>query len=271
VKYDDGDQEEDVDADKIRPLTSTVSSFRTGQRVQANYKAKGDWYPGLVRRVVDACCYSVRYDDGDTESCVDPLLMRRAATGTCEDSNDEPCRAGYSVSANWRNYGRYYSATVTSCSQGIFTLRYADGDTGSQVTSSRLRNCRAPPRCNTATLRRLNSRVEANYRGRGDWHAGVVSNVNRSTCTMCVRYDDGDTECGLNAAKTRNPTNQCYRNLTGMYAPQSLVSANWRGQGNWYPAKICGCNTRTPPTFYLCYADGDKEARVPANRIRRRN
>lgn len=43
----------------------------------------------------------------------------------------------------------------------------------------------------------MGKRVEARFKGRGNWYKGVVSHINADN-TVDVTYDDGEVDSGLN-------------------------------------------------------------------------
>lgn len=260
IGYDDGDSETNVVVARVRILRiNPIKPYKRRQQVMANYQGRGRWFPGRISRVVSACCYAVAYNDGDSERCVDPVMLRRIPKGRCEDKNRRRCVTGFRVQANWNGYGRYYNAVVTGCTRGAFSLRYSDGDTESMVPGSRLRNCRAPPRCNTRTLiYRRGSNVFANFRNAGRWFPGRVRSVDTRRCTYSIYYSDGDREASV------APSRVCKR--PWRWALRRTVTANWRGLGRYYRARITRRNA--DGTYYLTYADGDREAKVSCNRIR---
>lgn len=261
IRYDDGDSETNVVKARVRKLRiAPIKPFAANQRIMANYRSQGRWYPARVSRVVNACCYAVRYDDGDAESCADPVNLRRVPRGECRDANKRVCTRGYTVQANWRGYGRYYAATVTSCEGGMYALTYNDGDRESMIPSSRLRNCNRPAPCNVAALGFRNGQnIFANYQNRGRWYPGRIRTINTQTCEMAIWYSDGDRETGVKKASVcPNPPR---------WRVGQRVSANWQNRGKWYPGSIAGVST-TDGTYRITYNDGDREASVPCSRIR---
>lgn len=63
------------------------------------------------------------------------------------DGQHHRCLTGYLVRANFRGYGRFYSAKVLSCHSGRFSILYADGDRETDVLVSRLASCRPRGMC----------------------------------------------------------------------------------------------------------------------------
>lgn len=266
VKYDDGDTETNVLPTNVRRMTASRSgTFRANQAIEANYRGRGRWYAGRIAQVVSPCCYNVRYGDGDTEACVDPLKLRTVAVRTCTDSGRRPCRAGFRMQGNWRGYGRYYPGTVTACTNGAFSLTYDDGSRETGVLGTRIRNCAAAT-CNRATLTlRVNQGVTANFQGRGRFYQGVVSAISTATCTYTITFCDGDREVSVPVARVRASSTRCSC-TRGQFTIGRSVTVNWSNRGRFFPAKLCGCSSAT--TYKVCYNDGDKEARVPTSRIR---
>lgn len=260
VKFDDGDQEQRVPSGRLRTLhVAPRRPFLVNDRVMGNYRGRGRWYAGVVTRIINACCYAIRYTDGDTETCLDPVLMRRVPRGACQDSTRRPCRTGFRAQANWNGYGRYYAAQVVSCTAGAFSLRYADGDTETMVPGSRLRACQPPPTCNRALLTFARAaNVFCNWQSRGNWFAARVQAVNTSTCTYVIYYSDGDRENDVPPARV------CPR--PARYRVNQRVTANWRARGQFFAGVI----TRLNPdgTYFVTYGDGDREAKVPCGLIR---
>lgn len=257
IQYDDGDTETGVSASRMRVLRgASGGTFRRNQHVMGNWRGRGRWYAATVTAVRSACCYSVRYSDGDRENCVDPRNLRAARGGTCRVAN-RACGTGYSVSANWRGYGRYYAGRVTSCISGMYSVTYADGDRESNIPANRLRNCSNCPR----TMYRIGQRVYGNYRGENYWYPGRVTGGGHGV-GYTVRLDDGDmmrttTTCHLRARAW---------SLGGGMSVGQRARVRHRGGSRCYPAIVCGTGTRRG-TYKICYNDGDKEDNVRSNII----
>lgn len=260
VGYDDGDTDQNLPSSRVRILLiGNKKPFRVNQPVLANYRARGRYYAGRITRVYSPCCYGVRYNDGDTERCADPANMRRVPRGTCTDSQRRRCITGYRAQANWNGYGRYYTAVVTACVGGSFSLRYQDGDTESMVPSSRLRGCGPAPACNTRTLTfQRGQNVYANYQNRGTWYPGRIRLIDPRRCAYTVYYADGDREVGVSQARL------CRR--PWQYPVGQRVQANWQNHGRHYPGRITARNA--DGTYAVTYADGDRETKVPCGLIR---
>jgi len=106
--------------------------------------------------------------------------------------------------------------------------------------------------------------VHSNFKGRGEWFNGKIASVS-DVCVYCVDYEDGDSECDV-LENFLTPFENCDEILVGRYRIDTRVLANWKDEGQWYEGSICGCSTKEPVAFKVCYDDGDVETNV--NRIR---
>lgn len=270
IQYDDGDTGTNVAPTLIRRMTASRSAtFRANQAVEANYRGRGQWYPGSIQRVVSPCCYQVRYSDGDNEACVDPLKIRARVTRACTDSGRRACTEGFTMEGNWRGYGRWYPGVVSSCSNGLFNLAYADGTREKDVRGARIRNCRTA--CNRrAPLATVNQSVMANWHNAGRFYPGVISAVQASACTYTIAYCDGDAESNVPASRIRFGGNiavsaRCVC-ATGGYTMNRRARVNAGGRGTLVNGRICGCSSST--TYKICYANRAIEPNVPRSWIR---
>ena len=117
--------------------------MEVGVKVEANYRGKGNWYPGEITRDRRDGTFDIAYDDGESESRVDELLIRIVGGA---------------------------SGLLTSSSSGR-----------NQGMDDRMDDFRE------------NSKVEADYRGRGKYYAGRITRV-RLNGTCDIDYDDGEKE-----------------------------------------------------------------------------
>merc|ERR1719230_2107655 len=96
VRYDDGDSESGVRAEDIRSkgggddrngASSSSSSFRVGDLVEADFKGRGKWFKGEITSVEGPdrfgdSTFSIRYEDGDRESGVTDRMIRKRGGGS---------------------------------------------------------------------------------------------------------------------------------------------------------------------------------------------
>lgn len=78
VKYDDGDKESNVKAGAMRK----IPLYEKGDKVEARFKGKNKWYPGVISLVNGNSTYNLVYDDGDAEENVSYTMVRKREGGT---------------------------------------------------------------------------------------------------------------------------------------------------------------------------------------------
>jgi len=78
IDYNDGEQEMRVPADMIRlpDEPGATAAPDVGDKVEANFKGRGKWFPGIVKRLRFDGSYDIHYDDGEIEIEVPADLVR---------------------------------------------------------------------------------------------------------------------------------------------------------------------------------------------------
>ena len=83
IKFDDGEEERAVPPERVRKqqatdigLKSNAATLQDGDKVEADYRGKGRYYPGKIVRDRGDGTYDVDYDDGEKETRVDEKLIR---------------------------------------------------------------------------------------------------------------------------------------------------------------------------------------------------
>ena len=143
------DRERDRDRDRDQAEPSPRSSrdrgavsrrMEEGAKVEGNYKGKGKWYPGKITRDRRDGTFDIAYDDGESESRVDELLIRLSGVSSAQMSSSsgrdggiearaEDFREGSKVEADYRGKGKYYSGRITRARlNGTFDIDYDDGE-----------------------------------------------------------------------------------------------------------------------------------------------
>merc|ERR1719165_34492 len=120
INYDDGDREmgvreadiraEESDDDRDRSC-SRAPRLEEGMKVKANYRGKGKYFGGTIKRDNRDGTYDISYDDGDRE-----MGVREADIQAEDDDRDRDrgrARAprleeGMKVKANYKGKGKYF-------------------------------------------------------------------------------------------------------------------------------------------------------------------
>ena len=121
-------------SDRIR----LVDVMEAGDKVEANYKGRGKWFPGKIKRVRVDSSYDIDYDDGEVETAVSADLIR--AVGKVKKSLS-PARGGRieegsKVEANYRGRGKFYPGRVKrDRGDGMYDIDYNDGKQEKRVAA----------------------------------------------------------------------------------------------------------------------------------------
>ncbi|OQR89054.1 hypothetical protein ACHHYP_06498, partial [Achlya hypogyna] len=90
IDYDDGESEKRVAHHFVRVVGSksspkvTRTDFAVGTKVEAKYKGKNKYYPGIIAKGHSDGSYDIDYDDGEKEKRVDRDLIRVTGTKTSD-------------------------------------------------------------------------------------------------------------------------------------------------------------------------------------------
>jgi hypothetical protein len=161
IEYDDGDRESGVEKENVRPRDEEQSSspsrpagLEEGMKVEVNYKGKGKWYPGKIKREHSDGTFDIEYDDGDRETYVEKQNVR--PRDGAESSNGGKPRKGDKVEASCKGSTRKYPGTIHADNyDGTFDIKFDDGDRD-----------RAVPERSVET--------EVNYKGKEKWFKGKI-------------------------------------------------------------------------------------------------
>lgn len=85
------------------------------------------------------------------------------------------------VLANYQGAGYWFPGVITGVSGNKISVEYDDGDKETLSTNAVRPYTWA-----------IGTRVECNWKGQGDWHAGTISSL--AGVKIGIAYDDGDKE-----------------------------------------------------------------------------
>ena len=263
ISYDDGERETRVAKRLIRKLDggSSGGRLREGDRIEADYRGRGKFYPGKITRDRGDDTYDIDYDDGERETRVAKRLIRSKDGG----GGDDKLREGDLVEARYRGREKYYKGKISrDRGDGTYDIAYDDGERETRVEerlirkrergSSRSRSRGADDRLSEG------DKVEADYRGRGKFYPGKITR-DRGDDTYDISYDDGERE--IRVAK------RLIRKMGGgsdSFREGDKIEADYRGRGKFYPGKIS--RDRGDDTYDIDYDDGERETRVAKRLIR---
>ncbi|RYH28864.1 hypothetical protein EON65_10595, partial [archaeon] len=215
ILYDDGDSETRVREDWIR-LQDVIhrshlpsDEITIGALVEANYRGKGTYFSGRIKKVHLGGNYDVEYDDGDVETQVPKSSIR--SYGTLRDSSPPKSKLslGSNVQVNYNRKGRYFPARIIQVrADGTYDIEYDNGELEDHV---RVEYIRSGDRSLDASRNKRveyfslvdGSKVEVNYLGKGTWFPGKVMKVH-SNATYDIRFDDGEEEFKVPQSRIRD-------------------------------------------------------------------
>merc|ERR1712054_617354 len=102
----------------------------------ANYKGKGKFYGGTIKRDNRDGTYDITYDDGDREMGVREADIQVPDDDRDRDRDRDRSRSraprieeGMKVKANYKGKGKFYGGTIKRDNRdGTYDITYDDGD-----------------------------------------------------------------------------------------------------------------------------------------------
>lgn len=300
--------ENGVDPTASRVDATTAGSFLAGDEVEARFGGRSRWFPAKVKRKNRDGTYYLLYADGDEERSVENDMMRRVnrkddydnrlphgreesrpgrqragSTEALGSSAPGRYQIGDKVEARFGGRSRWFKATVQrENSDGTYSLLYANGDRERAVDTDLIRSIGGNDESkggemSTSEAHRVGDEIEARYKRGRKWYPGVVRAVNIDG-TYDIRYKDGDSERGVEAALVRHSSGAAgrdnFRNPETQAAASDFnvgdkVEARFGGGGRWFKATVK--QTNRDGTLDLFYADGDKERGVESYLVRKKD
>ena len=175
MAYDDGESETRVEARLITPLDGGGSDsdrrsdrLREGDKIEADYRGRGKFYPGKIDRDRGDDTYDIAYDDGERESRVAKRLIRkRDRSRSRSPRGGSGFREGDKVEADYRGRGRYYPGKIDrNRGDDTYDIAYDDGERETRVAKRLIRKkggSRSPSPKRGRKLRE-GAKVQARYR-----------------------------------------------------------------------------------------------------------
>ncbi|KAL4168768.1 hypothetical protein KRP22_012161 [Phytophthora ramorum] len=275
IDYDDGEKETGVAAELIRAVGKKSGAdsddgpkqkkFKEGDKVEAQYKGKSKFYPGVISRCRLNGTYDIDYDDGEKETGVAAELIRAVGKKSGADSDDGPkqkkFKEGDKVEAQYKGKSKFYPGVISRCRlNGTYDIDYDDGEKETGVAAELIR----------AKKFKEGDKVEAQYKGKSKFYPGVISRC-RLNGTYDIDYDDGEKETGVAAELIRAVGKKSGADSDDgpkqkKFKEGDKVEAQYKGKSKFYPGVISRC--RLNGTYDIDYDDGEKETGVAAELIR---
>ena len=181
------------------------------------------------------------------------------------------------VLARYKGKKKWYAGTVMKRNDdGSYEIMYDDGDKESGVAAdfvkapeesgkgakTQRRQVAAPAPAPAAATKVFGKgeKIEALYKGKKNWYAGVVDRYDEDAGTYDVTYDDGEVEKGVKQENIARAPGDSELEVG------ARIEAKYKGKKKYYPGKIAARGD--DGTYDIDYDDGEKESGVARNLIR---
>ena len=181
-------------------LDRRQSKFRTGDKIEGNYRGRGRWFDAIINRVNRNNTYDIDYDDGEKEKNVEEenIRIQRSNSPYSYEDNNRTMPEGSKVEVNYRGRGKWYPGRIIRVrGGGVYDVEFDDGDREVCIEQHNIRLLGGETRRPYNNRRIVEGmRIEGNYRGRGRWYPGKIVRI-RANGTYDINYDDGERELGI--------------------------------------------------------------------------
>ncbi|GMI22795.1 hypothetical protein TeGR_g14200, partial [Tetraparma gracilis] len=261
---DESDTEDDRGGRSRSPKKKSKGP-REGEKIKAQFKGKGRFYPGKIYRDNGDGSYHVKFDDGDQDKNVELKSIERTEADDSDDDrggkSSKP-KVGQKCTAQFKGKGRFYPGKVAKVnSDGTINVDFDDGDKDKFVepASFKLEGGGGDDSdTGGGGELEIGSKVEARYKGKSKYYPGKISRV-RSNGTYDVAYDDGEKEMGIEKEMIKLVGGSSPKKSPRGSKPKvgQKCTAQFKGKGRFYPGKVAKVNS--DGTINVEFDDGDKD------------
>jgi Ca2+-binding EF-hand superfamily protein len=134
-----------------------------GSKVEARYKGKSKYYPGVITRIRLNGTFDIDYDDGEKETGVDRVLIQLVASDTSNDANR--FEVGSNVLVRLDGKSKYYPAIISSrrFDGDAFDVELDDGSLRKSIPIANIKPCDQSHRQRLITLGKAISDPKSTY------------------------------------------------------------------------------------------------------------
>ncbi|KAH8091074.1 tudor domain-containing protein [Aureococcus anophagefferens] len=249
------------------PAAGKGGAFAVGAKVEARYRGKAKYYAGVIATDNGDGTYNIDYDDGEKETKVAEALIKASAAAARQPLERAALCVGAKVDARYRGKSKFYAGVIaTDNGDGTYNIDYDDGEKETKVAERVKASAAAPaPAAGKGGAFPVGAKVEARYRGKSKYYAGVIA-VDNGGGTYNIDYDDGEKETKVAEALIKaSAAAPAATGTGGAFAVGAKVEAKYRGKSKYYAGVIATDNGSG--TYNIDYDDGEKETKV-AGRIK---
>lgn len=203
---------------------------------EEGYTAKGSktymCHDGSVQMLKETCSKNNAVHITDGMYCTDEHKIRSRGLTKQECA----FKTLYDPMCNFNNFFAF-AADFGGCYCGTTACKDRTGSTNYDLYRAK---------CNLKAMLdvgfKIGHRVEGNFQGKGSWYAGVISGMDKDTCTYSIAYDDGDKESGARVPGDHLRVEHC----GGTFKVGEKVGLKWEKSGKWSWGRIRKCKYLKP-------------------------
>ena len=275
IAYDDGEREIGIAAEHVRSLESQSSTgdgrdrdrttaLSEGDKVEADFRGRGRYFPGVISRVHRDGTYDIDYDDGERERMVEPSLVRTQKKDNADRPGSGRFEEGMRVEARYKGRSRYYPGRITRIHHdNTCDIDYDDGERERMVEPSFIKPI-GDSNSKRASSDRFEegTKVEARYKGRSRYFPGKITRVHRDG-SYDIDYDDGESERMVEPSMIKPLPS---KRSEGHLEEGMKVEARYKGRSRYFPGRIT--RVYRDGTCDIAYDDGERERGVTSDLVR---
>ena len=291
IRFEDGEQKRDVEKHLVRCLdkdrnigvasSSTSSTIRQGDQVEAKCIGWTKHYKGQVTAVNMGGTFDIKFEDGERKFGVEKHLVRSLETGKDRDSDrssSSSVREGDKVEAKCTGWTKYYNGEITRVnSDNTYDIKFEDGERKRGVRKDQVRSLggsddkdRDRNSSSSTKTRREGDRVKAKCTGWTKYYAGEITRVN-SDGTYDIKFEDGEQKKDVREAQLEtvdhNSDRERDRGSTGSsHREGDKVQAMCLGWTKYYKGEITAVNH--DGTYDIKFEDGERKRNIDVGLIR---
>ena len=140
IRYQDGDSENNVSSNNIRVCDTNDSKFKVGDKIEARYRGRMKYYPGVIYKINSNGSYNIDYDDGEKETFVSEVNIRLSEPVNSNYSTNSTFKRNDKIEARFKGGNKFFSGKITNVNpDNSYDVMYDDGDRERDVPQRNIR------------------------------------------------------------------------------------------------------------------------------------
>lgn len=214
---------------QARKSSAIKLECKVGDRIEANFKNKGNWIPGKILSTRGEGFYDIEYENGEMEDKVPADRIRKPVSNDLPEGGDlelgksklkgpppslsestlHQWEVGNVIEANFKGRGKWFRGKISKCADdNVYDVDYDDGESETNIPNNLIRSPINVNEDNLASKLTIGLEIEANFEGKGNWIPGKITRI-RNDGTYTIQYNNGESEnqVTLNMIRLSTPAN----------------------------------------------------------------